>query len=342
MEILLIALAAFFSGAYHGATHAAGAPRKDYKTIKSRKAETIGKGTGATLAAGGIATARALKTGGKGFAKGFAIGWGKGRTWGQTKFHKAPDPSPSVRPWRDSVRGARTDTAPTPRTDIPTPPDGHRTKTDIPMSVPLTVVPTDTETDGHPDGHPVPMSVPRTSGNDLDVPDFMKTGTQSGLSGPDSNGLVSPAHLGAAASNSSEGATLIMSTDASTVNPEAATYDTVLTTLEAMRDGAIGELDDAQAALERHRTELSNLETLAGNLASDAVKLDAESLGSINELMEPHISRVQSAEARVQAAELLASQASAAYEQVSGKHSAMYEAHASTPDAAEKAFYQES
>lgn len=120
-------------------------------------------------------------------------------------------------------------------------------------------------------------------------------------------------------------------------NADDNTYSGLLAFLEALKDHAAAELDDAQAELTRTEDSASVIDTRYAGFSS--VNLDSESLGALGGLLDPIGARRDAAQARVGAAEALFSQASSAQDFAVAKHSVMNEAYAVTPDHADQEFY---
>jgi hypothetical protein len=373
MELLLIILVAFFTGAYQGAKSAAIAPYAHYQELKTRKeeearersgSEIAGIGFGATSAAVGVVTARSLGTATRGFGRGTKAGWSRGWDWTSKKLGRPVD-DPKV----DATKTPKVEDAPAPaatvevvitaldnknaaaplkddldvpdfvKKAIPVITVGEDPAPDFACSVcnksvvkkkPTRVVPGAGSTAmeapfSHADGTPL---CPAATRDDKPSPDS----TEPGLAPV----LDIASHKRTAIPAVKNGRTPL-TVPITTTTADAANFTGVIAGLEAIAVEATANIDDATADVQRSEAEVANIESLVSNLAS--LGLDGESLGAINSLIEPFKSRSDAARTRLQAAEFLRGQAGHARELVIRKHSLMKEAHDSTPQAAEKAFY---
>lgn len=348
MALILILFVAFAFGASQGATTAReqiGSHYRSKKAEKNKGAEMTGLSTAALMST----TAHSLGLAGRGFAKGWRRGWPKGREWVEDRINarRQPDPVPAPRP----ETAPETTTAAKPAVVADLTKSAARRDTDlvcITCGEPAVQAKPTSRGDSteeamagmfsHTDGSALcPATALGLRVGRAVRPDYIP-----GQSAPTRPGLAQVHDLTSfkkatpAATTTAPGGVITM--PLTTTTAEAHNHSALLAALDAIENEAAANIDDASADLARSNQEVTNIESLASGLADKG--LDSESLGKIQQLIEPHQQRAEAAQSRLTASEALGALASQARQTIVAKHQAMKEAHDATPEAAQKAYYE--
>jgi hypothetical protein len=129
-----------------------------------------------------------------------------------------------------------------------------------------------------------------------------------------------------------------MATITSSTGGEVLTMDQLLRELNDIATDAASELEDAQADMKRAAENVTRFDNMVSSL--EALDLDQATIADVGALSETAGQRAKAADLRASAADAQLAQAETALKGVQSRHSLMQEAHAATPHAADKSFYQ--
>jgi hypothetical protein len=121
---------------------------------------------------------------------------------------------------------------------------------------------------------------------------------------------------------------------------EVLTMEQLQEELQAIRDDAGAELEDAQADQKRARDDVTRMDNIQASL--ETLNLDGKTLADIAALGETAQLRAQAADQRAAAADARAAQAAATYQGVQARHGTLFEAYQNTQQPADQQFYKAS
>lgn len=183
---------------------------------------------------------------------------------------------------------------------------------------------------------PIPY-IRREPATDVSVPDVSRPAGTETLTEPepvpdrDSTAYTDPIDT------TTEG-TEPMATITSSTGGEVLTMDQLLRELNDIATDAASELEDAQADMKRAAENVTRFDNMVSSL--EALDLDQATIADVGALSETAGQRAKAADLRAAAADAQLAQAETALKGVQSRHSLMQEAHAATPHAADKSFYQ--